>query len=138
MKYLGVDYGSKRTGLATADSEGGVAFPLRIVETTHTMANDLVAIIDSEGVDVVVFGESKDREGNDNSIMSETRDLIAQLSLLVSVPIELEREDFSTSASMRSLVPEKNVARSRSKKPTGNNDDRAAALILQRYIDKQK
>ncbi len=137
MKYLGIDYGTKRTGLATADSEGGVAFPFKVIETTYTLANDLVKIIDSEGIEKIVIGESKDPQGNDNAIMEGVRDLIGQLSLLVAIPIEMEREDFSTSASIRSLVPEKNVARSRSKKPTGSNDDRAAALILQRYLDKQ-
>ena len=136
MRYLGIDYGTKRTGLATADSDGGVAFPFKIIDTTHTVANDIAHIIDSENIDMVVIGESKDKDGNDNAIMEHVQDFIGQLSLLVAIPIELEREDFSTSASMRSLVPEKNVARSRSKKPVGSNDDRAAAVILQRYIDK--
>jgi len=138
MKYLGIDYGKKRIGLATAESDGGVAFPFKIIETYPNPANQIAEIVDSEKIEKIVIGESKAPDGTDNAIMEDVRDLVGQLSLLIAVPIELEREDFSTSASMRSLVPEKNVARSRSKKPVGSSDDRAAALILQRYLDKQK
>lgn len=137
MKYLGIDYGTKRIGLATGDTEGGIAFAFKVIPTTHTVANDIAAIIDSEDIEAIVIGESKDSSGNHNAIMEHVQDLIGQLSLLVSVPIELEREDFTSSAARQPLVAEKNVARSRAKKNTDDNDARAAALILQRFLDKQ-
>ncbi len=137
MKYLGIDYGTKRTGLAVSSDDGSIAFPREVILTTPDMYRYIDTLITKEGIGGIVIGESKDRNGKDNAIMKHVQEMIAQLSLLVAIPIELEREDFSTSAAMRSLVPEKNVARSRSKKPVGSNDDRAAALILQRYLDKQ-
>ncbi|MBP6925485.1 MAG: Holliday junction resolvase RuvX [Candidatus Pacebacteria bacterium] len=136
MKYLGIDYGKKRTGLAVSSDDASIAFPLRVIETTHTLANTIAEIIDQEHIEKIVIGESKDRAGNDNSIMEDVRDLMGQLSLLVAIPIDTQREDFSTSSAMRSMIPEKNVTRSRTKKPTGDSDARAAALILQRYLDK--
>jgi len=137
MKYLGIDYGKKRTGLAVSSEDGNIAFPLRILETSHLLASTLVEIIDTEHIEKVIIGESKDKKGGDNAIMEDVRDLMGQLSLMISIPIDTQREDFSTSSVMRSMVPEKNVARSRVKKPTGDNDARAAALILQRYLDRQ-
>jgi putative Holliday junction resolvase len=136
MKYLGIDYGKKRTGLAVSSDDGSIAFPLRVIETTHTLANTIAEIVDTEHIEKIIIGESKDRAGNDNAIMEDVRDLMGQLSLLVTIPIDTQREDFSTSSAMRSMIPEKNVTRSRAKKPTGDSDARAAALILQRYLDK--
>lgn len=137
MKYLGIDYGTKRIGLAVSSEDSSVAFPLKVIETYPNPANQIAEIIETENIEGIVIGESKDTQGNDNAIMDQVRDLIGQLSLLVSVPIELEREDFTSSAARQPLVPEKNVSRSRAKKNTDNNDARAAALILQRYLDRK-
>lgn len=133
MRYLGIDYGKKRTGLATSD--GSIAFAYKVIETSQNLANDIAEIVDAEGIGKIVIGESKDRDGNDNAIMDDVHNLIGQLSLLVAVPIDTVREDFTTAAALRSLVPEKNVSRSRAKKPTGDTDARAAALLLQRYLE---
>jgi len=135
MKYLSIDYGTKRTGLAIA--EGSIAFPLSVIETKHSIAQDIADIVDVEKIETIVMGDSKNAQGEDNAIMDNVRDLIGQLSLLVQIPIELQREDFTSSAARQPMVAENNVARSRVKKITTDNDARAAALILQRYLDKQ-
>jgi len=136
MKYLGIDYGKRRTGLATSSEDGSIAFPFTVLETSPNLANDIAQIIDNESIGKVVIGESKDTQNNDNVIMKDVREFIGQLSLLTSVPIDLQREDFTTSAAQQQMVPEKNVTRSRVKKPIGDNDAMAAAIILQRYLDK--
>lgn len=140
MKYLGIDYGTKRIGFAVSSDDGSIAFPREVIENkgSDNVRKSIEQFVEQENIDTIVIGESKDRDGNDNAIMEDVRDLIGQLSLTLAIPIEMQREDFTSSAARQPLVAEKNVARSRAKKNTDSNDARAAALILQRYLDRQK
>lgn len=60
-KYLGIDYGARRIGLATADSEAKIASPL-----TTVGAHELAAIIEREGpFAAVVVGLPRNLDGSD-------------------------------------------------------------------------
>ena len=40
MKYLGIDYGKKRTGLAVSSDDASIAFPLRVIEGGPCILNE--------------------------------------------------------------------------------------------------
>jgi RNase H-fold protein (predicted Holliday junction resolvase) len=88
-----------------------------------------------------VFGLSQNAQGEDNRIMVEANKVISALGEVVSVPIHMQGESF-TSAHARMLPnfhgsAKRNPARKRGKRVfAGKIDDSAAALILQRYLDK--
>lgn len=143
MKYLGIDYGTKRTGLAVSDENGSIAFPYKIIETKSSLANDLADIIEKEEIGEIVIGESKNNLGKDNKLMEDISDLIGQLSLSVGLPIHLEKEGFSSVEASRltgfSGFEKRNQANQKGRvKSKSHVDDSAAAIILQRYLDKQK
>ncbi len=54
-KYLGIDWGAKRIGLALADSENNIATPFKTVSSL----SDLVAVIMEEGIDRLVIGQPR-------------------------------------------------------------------------------
>ena len=60
MRYLGVDYGSKRIGLALSDEAGTMGFPHAIVANTLRVADEIVALIKKENIGAVVIGDSRD------------------------------------------------------------------------------
>lgn len=135
MKYLGIDFGTKKIGLAVSDEDGKVAFPKEIISNDKETLRYIVRFIEGEQIGEIVVGRSVDGQGNENEVMKSVRDFIGQLSLLVQVPVHLQDEQMTTLEALKSLKPEKNVARKRAKRDTKHVDAHAAALILQRYLD---
>ncbi|MAF59826.1 MAG: Holliday junction resolvase RuvX [Candidatus Pacebacteria bacterium] len=123
MKYLGVDYGTKRIGLALSDDSGKLAFPHKIIESSPRAIEEVFGVIENEDVDEVVLGESKDFRGEDNALMKGVTTFKEELEKK-GIKVHLEPE-FLTSVEARRDAP-KGI----------NTDDSAAALILQRYLDK--
>ena len=56
MRYLGVDYGSHKVGLALSDECGTMGFPHAIVPNTRELAGDLAALVAEQSVGAVVIG----------------------------------------------------------------------------------
>ena len=123
MKFLGVDYGTKRIGVATSDDEGTLAFPKIILENNEKIFEALGDIIREENVEEIVVGESTDFKGKPNHILEETTEFTHELKRF-NLPIHMQKE-FLTSVEGR-----------RYKTTNGKVDSSAAALILQRYLDK--
>jgi putative Holliday junction resolvase len=59
MKYLGIDYGSKRIGLAVSDPNGKIAFPREVIENRSKETVSLIAkFCEREKVQAIVLGKS--------------------------------------------------------------------------------
>ena len=125
MKYLGIDYGTKRVGVAISDDDGSFAFPKAIFETTKAI-EDITALAKTESIGVIVIGESVATNDKANELTTHVNGFKAKLALATSLPIFFEREGFSTVEAHRYQVT------------AGKRDDSAAAIILQRFLDKQK
>ena len=118
MKYLGLDVGAKRVGVAVSDDGGTVAFPLAVVSLGECVSY-VAGVVRERGVAVVVVGESLDLDGGENEIMKEIRAVADALREFVQVAFAPEQ--FSTQAAGR----------------LGKGSDaEAAAVILQGYLDR--
>lgn len=133
MRYLGIDYGSKKVGLALSDEVGTMGFPHAVVPLTPRLADELVALIEREGVAAVVMGESRDLNGSDNAIMPAARALAQALSLKADVPVYWQPEFYTSIEARR--APEKEE-KTRAPKQHRAIDASAAALILTRYLSR--
>ena len=126
MKYLGIDYGSKKVGYAQSDDDGRLAFPLMISKNDSSLLKDTLELIREMKFSVVVIGESVDTKGKPNAIAKEARKLGTQIESNMDVSVVFEKEWFSTVE-----------ARSQPGKEDNHEvDDQAAAIVLQRYLDK--
>ncbi len=133
MRYLGIDYGSKKIGLALSDEAGAMGFPHKIIPNTPKLAEELCALIAKENVGAVVMGESKDFAGQDNPIAQEARTLAETLKTQAGVPVFFEPEALTSAEARRSQLRE---VKSRAPQERGPIDDRAAALILTSYLSR--
>jgi len=68
MRYLGIDYGTKRVGLALSDEDGRMAFPESVVPNTRKLLATVAKLCTLRGVEEVVIGESRDYKGNENAV----------------------------------------------------------------------
>ncbi len=126
MKYLGIDFGSKKVGFASSDEEGRIAFPLMIAPNDASLLKDTLELIREMKIGVVVIGESVDGSGKPNPIAKEARTFGATIENALDVRIVFEKEWYST------------VEARKQPGNSGNHevDDQAAAIVLQRYLDK--
>jgi putative Holliday junction resolvase len=126
MKYLGIDYGNRRIGLALSDDTLSLAFPHKTLQNSKTVLQEVLDIIQGEHVTHVVIGESKDNDMKDNPIMERITQFKRQLEEK-GVKVELHPELYS-SAQVVSIMGTENKA----------IDASAAAIILQNYLELQK
>jgi putative holliday junction resolvase len=126
MKYLGIDFGTKRIGLAISDETGLFAFPKAIISFDEKTLDTISALIKEEQIDKVILGYSIASNGVENDLVSKIEKFKTKLSATTHTSVVLEREDFSTVEAHRYQVK------------AGNRDDSAAAIILQRFLDKQR
>ena len=122
-KVLGIDFGTKRIGLAL--SFASLAEPLTIVENDTTVFARIQQIITEEKVDKLVCGISE------GEMAVKTKRFATELSLVTKVPIEYIDETLSSQVVR---------AKTQTKRSSNNHksvDHFAAAEILQEWLDMQ-
>ena len=132
-RSLGIDLGIKRVGIALSDNLNMIASPLKTL--TYDNKKDLLIqlnkLIFEFDVEIIVLGLPLNMSGTDSLQTKKIRDFKSSLSVL-KVPIIYEDERLSSVSAKRSMVTQ-NIK-------TGHNkaeiDMRAAAIILQQYLDK--
>jgi putative Holliday junction resolvase len=133
MKYLGIDYGSRRIGVAVSDESAMVAFPLGTVEAGEKALGEILNIAKENAVAVAVIGESRNLSGEKNPIMKDIEHFAALLQEH-SVAVEFEPELFTSAQAARQGRDKRGALVADS----GDTDASAAALILQSYLDRRK
>lgn len=130
MKYIGLDYGTRKCGLAVSDDRGMVAVPWKIVPTGE-LKNELAEMLQNKKFKKIVVGESVKNDGTHNEVFKEVQKFVVEFENEYKAKFEsgeleviCEKEFFSSK-------------HARSEDRAREVDDRAAALILQRYLDKQ-
>ena len=125
MRILGIDYGSKRVGVAVSDGSRKFALPVSVVLNTPDLMKEIEKIALDNEAKVIVMGESRNYKGEPNTILAESfefKDALEERGFVV----HLEPE-FMTS-----------VGAERFQGKNEMHDASAAALILQSYLDKQQ
>ncbi len=133
MRYLGVDYGSKKIGLALSDESGAMGFPHSIIANTPRLVDELCAFIAKENIGAVVIGESRTLAGGENPIAKDARTFGSLITERAGVPVFFESEVFTSAQARR--APEKE-GKSRAPKKHVAVDASAAALILTGYLSR--
>lgn len=123
-RFLGIDFGTKRIGLAVSDETGRLAFPKSILENNENIFGKMGDLIRKEKINGIVIGESENFKGEPNKVAEEIKNFVVELRGRFDLPVDTQKE-FLTSVEAR-----------RYSNPGQKVDASAAALILQRYLDK--
>ena len=137
MKILGIDYGSKKVGIAISDDGGTLAFPKNTLSNNENLIDELRTICRDEKIQALVFGESLNAIGEENPIMRDVQLFKEILDRELKLPIFMQKEAFTSMHTRTIDKTEKTRARKTRKKVVKDDDESAAALILQRYLDKK-
>lgn len=124
MRYLGIDYGAKRVGLALSDEEGRIAIPFKTLENSKNLVAVIKKIVIKEDVGKVVLGLPIPFSGGESKQTLETKKFAELAKKEIELPIEFENEVLTTKLAQKSGIPREHL------------DKASATIILQSYLDK--
>ena len=141
MRHLGIDYGTKKVGLALSDEAGTMGFPHSILKNDDMLADAVRALIEKEQVGAIVMGDSLNFNGEQNPVAEAARAFGKSLGDTTGLPVFFEQELFTTQEARRGfdgLHPQhvSDSARKTAQKDTEAVDASAAALILTSYLSR--
>lgn len=132
-KIIGLDYGSKRTGVAISDDRGIIASPHATIETEKILTY-LEEMIQKERTQFIVLGEAKRLNGVASEITIAQEKFAEKLrQKFPQIEIIRVNEMFTSQMAQESLKAGGYKKSDRAAK--GNLDMMSAAIILQSYLD---
>ncbi len=132
MKYLAIDYGQKRVGLAISSRDEKVVVPYKTLfkSSKNKLLQELIEIIDSEQIEGIVVGLPLGLNGEDTLSTRQVRNFVKELKKMVNVPVYLIDESYTSFDAEQKLKK-----RGLSNKKIKNIIDQIAAMeILNTYI----
>ena len=123
---MGIDFGSKKVGLAFTDESGSMAFPHGVIPNDSKFFPTVIKLIKEKSVAEIVIGHSLDKDGKANKIHAAVESFMLDLTLELGIPVHLQPEHYSTQQAIR--IQGK----------TAQTDAAAAAIILDSFITKKK
>lgn len=141
MRALGIDYGTRRIGLALSDATGLLARPWKTIadagdlpHAARVLAGEIARLAsESDGLSSVALGYPRRLGGERHEQTVAVESLAAILEGLVSVPIVLQDERLSSREAEAFLARTEKDWRKRK----ALLDAASAAVILQDYLDSQ-
>ncbi|NQU83593.1 MAG: Holliday junction resolvase RuvX [Parcubacteria group bacterium] len=128
---LGIDYGTKRMGLALGDRETQLALPFKTLLNDNSFFDLLREVCRSEDVEKIIVGIPLPLRGGENEQVRRVKEFIEKLKKELGISVDMVDERF-TSHEVRSRFAE-----SKKEYKKVDKDSVAAAIILQSYLDKK-
>ena len=95
-KVLGIDYGTKRIGLAIGDEEQSIALPFDVIPYDDSVVGTLRRIIENEKIYRIIVGMPLGLAGNMTAKSAEAEDFVDLLQRHFPLPIITEDERLSS------------------------------------------
>ena len=134
MRAIGIDLGEKRIGVAISDSSGNLATPYEVVLRTGDRAQEhrqIRAIVEEVEAEIVVVGLPLSLDGSEGKAAKAAREEAKAIGRIVSLPLEMHDERFTTVEAER-LLKEQGLKAPERRKVV---DKVAAAILLQAWMD---
>ena len=133
MRYLAIDHGLKRTGLAICDSGETITSPLEVIIGQKDLLNKIADLVRAQGVEAIVVGLPLNMDDSQGPQARIVLKFAEQLAEHVDVPIDFQDERLSSFGAEEKLQA-MDFKRKKKKKLL---DAVAAAEILQAYLDRK-
>ena len=136
MKFLGVDYGKVRIGLAVSDEMGMIATPLAVFrsKSTEDSISHIISQAEMHQVGTIVVGMPVKLDGSLGLAAENVKKFADQLAGQTEIPIDFWDERMTTAQAERSMISADMTRKSRKKRL----DAVAAQMMLQSYLDAKR
>lgn len=135
-RILGIDYGLKRTGIATTDPLQIIASSLDTIPTDQ-LFDFLKNYIKTEAVECIVFGEPLHKDGNPTPVTEKIYKFIKNFkNAFPDMRVELQDEGFSSAEAKKIIL--QGGAKKKKRRDKALVDKVSAALILEEWMQQNK
>ncbi len=133
MRYLALDVGNQRVGVAVGNSELRLATPLRVIQRTSIEqdAARLLELVREYDAETIVVGLPRNADNTPSAQETLTRHFVDALKPFIALPFVWHDERYSTSAALQ----QQRARGVNEKRSRATLDANAAAVILQDYLD---
>lgn len=132
-RVLGIDYGSRRVGIAVSDPLRVLAREAGTMDNTTGLVGAIAEMIREEQVVLVVVGMPYAPDGGRGGKAEEVGRFVDALSHAVDVPVETWDESFTSVNARQAFIDGGMKKKQRQQK--GRVDEMAARLLLQEYLE---
>lgn len=135
-RQLGIDFGTRRIGLALSDPTGTLASPLPYLENTdpREVAANLKKLVETHAVETIVIGLPRNMDGTFGPAAEKVRKFITQIQPHLPAQIVTQDERLTTAQASRDL----SQMGLRQKELRKKVDSSSACLILQQFLDRKQ
>lgn len=134
MRALALDVGERRIGVASGDTNTGVAVPSGVIENTPDAVGHVLREMQAREADVVVVGMPYSMSGRVGPQAELVQGFIRRLED-AGLAVETVDERLSSAEAERALAGSRGRGRSRRRPEKGAVDAAAAAVLLQAWLD---
>jgi putative Holliday junction resolvase len=134
MRFMGLDVGKKRIGVAISDEMGIIATPLVVVKAGGSAMGEITALVNVHEVEEIVVGMPLNMDGTKSEMAGFVERFIDKLTKRCDIMITTWDERLSTSAVTKVLI-EGGARRDKRKTVV---DKLSATYILQGYLDSKR
>lgn len=132
-RWLAIDYGAKRTGLAATDPLKIIASALETIPS-HTLEDYLKNYFQKEDVEKVVIGMPKNTDGSDTNATPLVQAFVNRFKkIFPNKELVLHDERFTSKMALDAMIVGGTKKKTRQNK--GNIDKVSATIILQSYME---
>lgn len=129
-KYLALDVGERRIGVASANSDVKIAVPGDYITVDGTEFDVIRGILAHESIDVLVVGYPRNQQGEPTAQTQYVENFVSKLG-------EVEPKIVFQDESLTSIKAESILAAQKRPYTKGEIDSMAASIILQDYLEMQ-
>jgi len=132
-RFLAIDYGLKRIGLALTDPLFTFAYPFKTIENNSRTWEEILKIIKEKNVVKIILGNPINKDGTVSKLSGVVEDFKKQLELKTKLEVVIVDERYSSQIAKERVI--ESVAKKSKRRDKGILDRNAAAVILQVYMD---
>ncbi|MBA4250191.1 MAG: Holliday junction resolvase RuvX [Chlorobiaceae bacterium] len=132
-RFMAIDFGRKRVGLAMSDPFKIFASPLKTLQNDQFLLSSIIKIIENLNVELIIIGYPIREDGNKGELCDDIDKFKKKLSALTKVQI-IYRDEMYTSELAKKKVFE-SVTKKSKRREKSLIDMNAAAILLQEYLD---
>jgi putative Holliday junction resolvase len=132
-RLLGIDYGTKRIGIAVSDPLNIIARGVTVIPHAPGMVAEIGRLAREFDVRTIVVGMPYNLKGMKDAKAMEVEEFMSRLAAELGVEVVPQDERFTSQTAHQTLI-DMQVGKMK-RRSKGRIDEMASALILQGYLD---
>jgi len=132
-RFLSIDFGLKRIGLALSDPLFTFAYPFKTIPNDGSMWKEILEIVKDKNIVKIILGNPFNEDGTASKFSGVIEEFKKKLEAKTNIEVILVDERYSSMIAKEKVL--ESVSKKSKRRDKGLIDRNSAAVILQEYLD---